>query len=86
VIDGKRATMSDTDIQSVKRIEKALRNPAALGLPFQPGDKVRIVDGPFRDLCGRILRMNNAERIELLMHMLGSEARVWVAARQIAVD
>ncbi len=50
-------------------------------IPLQPnsfhdGDKVRIIDGPFKDLEAIIHAVSGEERVILLMNIAGKEAKV----------
>jgi len=50
---------------------------------FRPGELLVLEDGPFRDLAGRFERMSDAERVTLLLDLMGREVRV--AAHHTAV-
>ena len=67
-------------------IERLERTADGLGVhefrtsPFEPGERVRVFAGPFRDLEGVFERAEGHERVHVLLEMLGGEARVTLAA------
>lgn len=46
----------------------------------RPGDAVRVIDGPFQDLVGRLLGVADHERVFVLLDVLGRSVRASVAA------
>jgi transcription elongation factor/antiterminator RfaH len=50
---------------------------------IEPGQPVRVLDGPFADQVGTLLRLANKERIALLLNLLGREVEVEVSRRQV---
>lgn len=52
--------------------------------PFEIGDQVRILDGPFADHIAEISRMDDLQRIELLKDFLGRKTKTLVTISQIA--
>lgn len=51
---------------------------------FQPGDKISITDGAFRDCLGLYEGMSGEERVAILLDLLGRKVRVTVASDMIA--
>jgi transcription elongation factor/antiterminator RfaH len=47
-----------------------------LGNTLAVGDCVRVLDGPFADLVGRLVRMDGSERVQVLLSLLGGEVPV----------
>jgi len=45
---------------------------------FEPGDKIRIVDGAFCDCCGLYEGMTSSERVAILLDLLGRKVRTIV--------
>ena len=43
---------------------------------FAPGDRVRIMDGPFEDLCGTLESAGDKERVIILLEFLARKTRV----------
>ena len=43
---------------------------------FAPGDRVRIMDGPFETLCGTLESAGDKERVTILLEFLSRETRV----------
>jgi transcriptional antiterminator RfaH len=51
---------------------------------LQPGAEIRLVDGPFVDVIGRLLHLGDGERVTVLMSLLGREVRKTVRLQDIA--
>jgi transcriptional antiterminator RfaH len=51
--------------------------------PLQRGDRVRILHGPFRDHLAIFADMKPRQRVEVLLQLLGAEARVTLAEKDI---
>jgi transcriptional antiterminator RfaH len=51
--------------------------------PFRPGQKVRVTAGPFAEIEGIFLAETGAQRVEILLRLLGRETRVTVAAADL---
>ncbi|SFQ60184.1 transcriptional antiterminator RfaH [Roseivivax halotolerans] len=47
------------------------------------GDTVRVIGGPMAELVSKIERIGEADRIELLMELMGQTARVSVSSRYL---
>lgn len=50
---------------------------------FQPGDSVRVVGGPFDDLCGSLAGFTGGERVVVLLRLLSGETRVTLPRVQL---
>lgn len=50
---------------------------------FKAGDAVRVRDGVFSDLCGEFEAATDAERVALLLDMLGRKVRIELDSRLI---
>jgi transcriptional antiterminator RfaH len=50
--------------------------------PFQPGERVRIADGPLTGIEGLISKVSQ-ERVIVLMHLLGQDTRVSLSRHQL---
>ena len=81
-----RVLLTGKAMAVVRHIEAAVNAPESRGLPYRVGDKVRVIEGAFRDMVGKISRLDDAQRIEVLMNMVGGKARIMAAARQIAIE
>lgn len=65
---------------------RARVGPDGMLLPpreFAPGDSVRVLNGPFTDLVARVERMKEAERVALLVEMMGQAVRVELSAEML---
>ncbi len=77
------APVPDGVVEAIRRREDGeglIRLPAP---PVVPGQAVRLVDGPFADLVGRVLSLPDDDRVVLLLSLLGREVKVAVAAHQL---
>jgi transcriptional antiterminator RfaH len=50
---------------------------------LRAGDTVRVTEGPFEDLVGRLLGIADHERVYILLDLLGRAVRAEVAARAV---
>lgn len=50
---------------------------------FQPGTDVTVADGPFAGLLGTVEKASSAERVHLLLEILGGLSRVTVSRHQL---
>jgi transcription antitermination factor NusG len=80
---GEHVVMDETDIEKLRKAEYAIAHPEDPCLPYKAGDRVRIVDGPFKDLVATISRLDAEDRIELLMDILGRKTTLFAEAFQI---
>lgn len=53
--------------------------------PFEVGQKIELVDGPFEGLVATIVAMDEKDRLVVLMDILNRPVRVRVDARQVSV-
>lgn len=73
---GQLAIASDSLIETLRDLEANLAGKAAVAsAPFQPGDKVCVVDGPFAGIEGIVSGVAE-ERVAVLLHILGREKAV----------
>lgn len=52
--------------------------------PFQPGERIRVADGPLTGLEGLISDVSQ-QRVVVLMHLLGQDTRVSLSRHQLLV-
>ncbi|WP_200242569.1 transcription termination/antitermination protein NusG [Thiohalocapsa halophila] len=69
-------------IAALQEREQRLRDPNAMGL--SAGDKVMIVDGPFAGLNGVFEVANGADRVLVLLDLLGRNVSTTLARSDIA--
>jgi transcriptional antiterminator RfaH len=83
IMDGLQpARVADEVIEAIRVRE---RNGAVV-LPrngLKPGNKVRLLAGPFSGHCAVYAGMSGLERVAVLLHLLGSERRIILAQRDI---
>ncbi len=82
-VGGRHVTIDPADIEIMRNVEAALKNPILPGCPFRVGDKVKMADGPLCELVAVISKLDETGRIELLMDILGRKSKLFVNARQI---
>lgn len=89
-INGRLATVDDAIVDEVKREEQRQCTTPLQGekivLPYKVGDTVRIEEGPFCGLFGEVARLDDIERVCLLMTVLGRESRVHLSHRYLAAS
>ena len=75
------AAVPDPLIDLIRRRLEASPAGRGCGCDFQPGEPVRIVDGPFRDMTAVFDRpLGPAERVQVLLQVLGQVSRVQIEA------
>ena len=52
---------------------------------LDPGDKVRVIGGPFRDLVAEVERMTEQDRVSLLLNLMGRATRAELSIGQLEV-
>jgi transcriptional antiterminator RfaH len=79
--DGRPAFVAPGVVQGLKDQENAqgLVSLASLVL-FTKGDKVRVLDGAFKDYIGIFDKMDDKQRVQLLLSCLGREMKVSLAS------
>ena len=75
---GKPATISEETIQTLQQQERNSAETPDTELPVKPGDRVRIMDGPFAGLEGIFQNNSKDARVIILMELLGRENKVTV--------
>lgn len=54
------------------------------GRRLKPGSIVRIVDGPFSDLIGRVVEATDEQRVSILLDLLGRSVKTQIPAAALA--
>ena len=54
-------------------------------MAFQPGDRVRVRQGPFEGQLALFVGMKPRQRIEILLSLLGGHQRVELASEDVEV-
>jgi transcriptional antiterminator RfaH len=75
---GKPATISNNIIESLRQQERDNAETPDTELPVKPGDRVRVMDGPFAGLESIFQNSSKDARVVILMELLGRENRVTV--------
>jgi len=75
---GKPATISNELIESLRQQEGDKAETPDPELPVKPGDRVRVLEGPFAGLEGIFQNSSKDARVIILMELLGRENRVSV--------
>lgn len=85
LMNNERPVVLDSlEVEKLKRIEYGLSHPERPVFPFKLGDRVKVMEGPFEDCIARISALDDAERITLLMEILGRKTKFFATAFQIA--
>lgn len=80
----KPAQISSQAIKAIETTEKNLMPGAGETLPWKPGDKVQILDGPFSGLSGIFQKQSDQQRVFVLLELLGKENSVKLDANSLA--
>jgi transcriptional antiterminator RfaH len=75
---GRPATISNDIIESLREQERDNAESPDTELPVNPGDRVRVTDGPFAGLEGIFQNSSKDARVIILMELLGRENKVSV--------
>lgn len=78
-------SVSTEVVEDIRRREDVdgivtLREP----LPFAPGDRVQVCEGPFRDVWGRFEGLDDKSRVCILLEMMGRPLRVNLSRQAVA--
>jgi transcriptional antiterminator RfaH len=74
--------LPETVIIALREREQRLRNPSQMGL--SAGDKIMVVDGPFAGLNGVFEVASGADRVRVLLDLLGRNVSTTLAKTAIA--
>ena len=77
-LGGKPAIIGNDIIETLQQQERDSAEVPDAELPVKPGDRVRVMDGPFAGLEGIFLNNSKDARVVILMELLGRENRVSV--------
>jgi len=81
MVDGHFAVLPDGEIDRIAAKERELSAPK---LPYNVGDTVQVVDGPWRGLYGEIETLDDASRIALLMDIFRRKVRVFTTHEHLS--
>ncbi len=68
----KLATASSMLIASIREIEKSVDDHSAVLTPFQSGEHVHIIEGPFKGVAAEVLSCDQ-QRVILLLKVMGKQ-------------
>lgn len=77
------AFISDDEMRAIEMIEDELMKPKEVNGPsaiFDVGEEVRVAEGAFSGLNGRISSLDDDERVSILLEMLGRKVRTQIEA------
>jgi transcriptional antiterminator RfaH len=79
-------TLAPVPMGIVERLQSMTSDCGAMNwLPkLNPGDKVRIEDGPFTALIGTLERLDPSGRVRVLLDLLGREVSVTLSSEAIS--
>jgi transcription antitermination factor NusG len=81
---GEPAILKAVDVKRLKGLDGALQEPTSHGQPYKIGDQVRVLNGVFRDFVAKVQKLDDRGRIELLMDILGGNAKAELHVSQVA--
>ena len=81
-LEGKPATLIPAAIEAIHVVE-AFYIDKASGL--EPGEAVRLVEGPFKGFKA-LYSKRSKERVEVLLKLLGQQQRILVPSHQVVAD
>ena len=87
MVDGHLAVLPDGEIDRIAAKERELLSRAISPqtvLPYEVGDTVRIVDGPWQGFYGEIENLDDSGRITLLMDIFRRKARVFTSHKHLS--
>jgi transcription antitermination factor NusG len=83
--DFKPVVLTETDAEFIKSLsETGWRQSIKQLSPFQPGAKVKIIDGPFMGFPAKVSTVAR-KKIDVMLHLFGSMRVVSMEADQLAV-
>lgn len=68
--------LPDGFVEELRAFEKSQSLKQMAAPKFEPGTKVKIVDGPFENVLATVLTMSEQDRVWLLIDIMGREARI----------
>jgi transcriptional antiterminator NusG len=80
------AIVPNHEMERLFAVEQVLLEPKKIFGPasiFFPGEQVRIADGPFSGLNAQIEKLDDEDRITILMSLLGRASRLHIPAEQL---
>ena len=78
------ARVPDSFMAGLQKMTNGEGIVALAGSSLRPGQKVRLVSGPFVDCIGTLLRLDAKDRVALLLSILGQEVRAVVSTAMVA--
>jgi transcriptional antiterminator RfaH len=78
------ARVPDSFMEALRQKSNEEGIVAMPGSSLRPGQKVRLVAGPFIDCMGTLLCLDAKDRVALLLSILGQEVRAVVSTEMIA--
>ncbi len=82
-IEGKPTPLSEREVQRIIKFSE-MKAPA-IEVKFQLGDSVKIIDGPFSDMMGKVESIDeNKGKLEVLVNIFGRETPVELDFLQVS--
>jgi transcriptional antiterminator NusG len=81
--DGNPYVVHDVFMQAVFETELELGEKKAEKARFEPGQAIRLLTGPFQDWLGRVERLEDGDRIRVLLDLFGRETPVVQSSSEI---
>lgn len=80
------AVVPPAAMERIHQVEQVLLTPSDLRGPssiFKPGERVRVTEGPFEDFTADIIRLDDEERITVLLNFLGRQTPMKIYAEHV---
>lgn len=77
------AQISEQAIDAIKLQEQQLQQIDNESFPWNPGDKVEIMEGPFAGLIGIFQERSDQQRVYLLLDLLGKDNRIKISISDV---
>ena len=80
---GERPTPLPSEVAETLRASTGEGGALVFVEPLKPGDRVRLISGPFAEELGILERLDDQGRVRLLLSMLGGTVRVTASRTDI---
>jgi transcription antitermination factor NusG len=83
VRNGAHVVLSAPDVELLRQAERVSAELAQPGSVYKVGQKVRMIEGPLAELVMRIVRLDDAQRIELLCELFNGSSKQYASVDKI---
>lgn len=83
VVNGRHVVLRPCDLELLRQAERVSAELAKPGSIYKPGQDVKLLTGPFADLVMKVVRLDEAGRIELLCELFNGSSKQFTTVDQI---